>query len=399
MKPRSLSLLLFVLSALICLLPGCGPMGGGDADPGLSACGPLEGQTLWEVPTEQRLVEDSGLAISGLEVLGGLAAQMKTTGGRFTLNLELQDANGGLLYNNLTVPNFQIDPNTPLVLRSTEGGRIDFMYENVSTVDLKVTKPTGSGLTGVLVFDSSGSTNGTDSERLRVSGGQLFTDQVLDGTQLAVMDFGVSAGAFESTISSCFEEGRLLNDFTSDKGVIKASIDRVTSAGGTPMYDAIGDALGLAEAVHKKGAVRPFIIVFTDGQASDYSDEKAASLIARATAIESAIHTVALMDEGEELSESDAVDVQNLQRLSADTGGLSLSAAGADELPGHFNRLAGVSNSGISVAAKFNVDFNPALERRIYTLEGNVLADVNGGKASAPFKIMIDLRQEPAVLH
>ena len=387
MKSHQFFSLLLIFSLTLFSLSGCGPPWDGDFKPGVSACGALGGETLWEPSADQTFIEDSGLAINELEVLAGLAARMTIDGGSFTLNLELRDADAGLLYNNLTLSSFEIDPDTPLVLRSPEGGRVDFAYENISTIDLKVTKPTGSGLTGVLVFDSSGSTENTDSKRLRVSGGQLFTDEVLEGTQLAVIDFGVT-----HTKSRCFETSRLLNDFTSEKEAIKESIGRITSSDTTPMYGSLADALGLAEAAHTKGAERPFIIVFTDGLASDYSDEKATTLIDRATTIGAAIHTVALMPESEELSEDNALDIQILQRLSADSGGLALNAAGADELHDHFNRLAGVSNSGISIAVKFNVNFNPALTPGIYTLDGSIIADVNGGKASAPFKFLIDLR-------
>lgn len=317
----------YMISILIIstLLSACGPIGG-DAQPGISACPALEGKSSWKIPNVRDVNADSGQPLTTAKVLSAQVAQMNTSGGIFTLNLELADANGNLLYDNLTTQNFVIDTSTPLILRKSEGVPVDTQV-GVTTDALDVKKPSTSGLTGILVFDSSGSTNGTDGDRLRVSGGQLFTDTVVPGTQLAVMDFGVSEGAFEGdVVSDCFQDSRLLNDFTDNKPVIKGSIDRVTSAGGTPMYGAIEDALALAESVNRMGAQQPFLIVFTDGDASDYDEARATTAISRAKAIQSSIHTVALMpapSPEDNSPDPDDINLLNLQRLSAETGGAS----------------------------------------------------------------------------
>jgi uncharacterized protein YegL len=388
-------LYLFLVIITSALLAACGPIGG-DAQPGVSACPALNGQSTWKAPTGVNLGKDSGMPVTAAKVLAAQVARMTTSGGAFTLNLELQDANGDLLYDNLTVQNFVIDTSSPLVLRMTEGVAVDTQV-GVTTEAVDVKKPSVSGLTGVLVFDSSGSTNGTDGERLRVSGGQLFADTVMVGTQLAVMDFGVSEGAFDGdVVSDCFKDSRLLNDFTSDKLVAKNSMDRITAAGGTPMYGALEDALSLTEAVNRMGAQQPFLIVFTDGDAQDYDEARATNVIARAKAMQSSIHTVALMDapSPEDSSpDDDDINLLNLQRLSAETGGLSLLASSASELPAYFNALANASNSGVSITARFGLTFNPPVAAGFYFLEGRVNSTVNGATASAPFRLLIDLRR------
>jgi Mg-chelatase subunit ChlD len=390
--PLKLALIL----AFSILSVACGPIGG-DAEPGISACPILEGKGTWTQPASQGAAVDTGKPLSAAKVLSAQTAQMTTRGGAFTLNLELTDAGGELLFAGLTTQNFTIDP-TSLVLRKGEGSSVNTQV-SITTEGLDVKSPTAAGLTGVLLFDSSGSTAGTDSERLRVSGGQLFVDAIIAGTQLAVMDFGVSKGLFEgNVVSPCLQESRLLMDFTSDKLALKASIDRVTAAGGTPMYAAIEDALTMAEAANRMGAQRPFIIVFTDGDASDFAQARADRAINRAKVLESAIHTVALVpstspEEGSTDDEDD-VNLLNLQRLSAETGGISLTADKANQLPDHFNALASASNTGISITPRFGLTFSPSVEAGYYTLTGNVsVTNVNGGSASAPFRLIIDLRR------
>ena len=371
--------------ALVCA--GCGSIGGDD-DGGLSAVEILAGGGSWQPSSEGSAAQASLDAVVSMQVQGGAGDSFTGSNGTLTLNLELLDAQGRPIGGDLAPENFTVRLADTQIVAAVGSTPVGVTVVDAEVTEVSVKPPTVAGLTGALLFDSSGSTATTDRDRRREDAAVAFVEGMPAGTQLTVLDFGVSRGGLfgPRVVSPGLSDSRLLSDFSSDPANLIEAIARVTSSGGTPMYGALGDALKILESVHDRGAQDLFLIVFTDGEAGDYSSSRASSVIDRANAMEMPIHTVALTGGDAE----DQVNLAKLQRLSSSTQGLSLTAFEPAELVRHFQQLTGAVESRVSI--RVDLKFSGSVPKGTYRVTGILDASVYGGSASAPFDVVLGVQ-------
>lgn len=161
-----------------------------------------------------------------------------------------------------------------------------------------------------IVLDSSGSMRTNDPQGLRRQASKNFIDALIDGDQVAVVDFDSSARLFQS--------------LTTDFAAAKAAVDRVNSSGGTN----IGAGVSVANTeLIANGAPdhARIMILLTDGRGS-YNT----SLTTQAADNDIVIYTIGL---------GSGVDASLLQGIADGTGGQYFAVAQADELPEVFSRI------------------------------------------------------------
>ena len=383
-----------IIIALTAILMGtftaCGPIGG-DAEEGVSACEATQGNGTW---TQQNgaAVKDAGGAVNDLKILGGLTeVNFGANGGIIELQVQLKDAETLPVYDGLMVEHFSVtgsdftfEPASTFVASGSKE------LSGVSVHDVKVTPPSEQPPSVILLFDSSGSTAGTDPDRIRVKAAKNFVQKLPEGSSIAVMDFGVAKDLLDEVVSDCFEVSRFLLDFSADRDEVKSSVERVTAAGGTPLYAAVRDALKLVEGAKQLGAEQVDIVVFTDGQAGDYSKSVSKNIIKRANNNDSIIHTVALsVDDGDK---ENAVDIANLQRLSGGTNGIAVTASKAKQLEQHFENLAGGTASAAQVRVDLKVEPRTNLSVGPWRIKGLLNVEYRGGMASAEIDVVIEVK-------
>ena len=380
---------LFISILIATVNMACGPIGG-DAEEGVSACEATQGNGTWSQQNGEA-VKDGGGAVNELNILGGLTQEgFSKSGGVVELQVQLKDADSLPVYDGLTADEFSVESSDftfePASTFVASGGKA---LDSVAVEDVSVTAPSELPPSVVLVFDSSGSTASTDPDRVRVKAAKSFVNKLPEASSVAILDFGVAKDLFDQVISKCFEVSRFLLDFSTDREEIKASISRVTAAGGTPLYAAMGDALKLVEGAKELGAEQVDIIVFTDGAAGDYEKSTASKIIKRANRNEAIIHTVALsVDDGDP---ENAVDLSNLQRLSRETNGISVTASKASQLEEHFAGLAGGTASAAQVRVDLKVNPKESLSSGPWRLKGKLTVEYRGGAASVDVDVVIEV--------
>ncbi len=356
---------------------------GGDTDGGISACNATKGQGTWTSPTGSATASSSA-ALATLSVPAGLSTNFTSDGGTLKLTVHPLDADGNLLYTGLQASNFTLGDALTI---GKMGSLTTSTISATGTIgELETGEAKGEGRSVVLLFDSSGSNGSTDPDRMRVSAGKEFVKRMSSGTTFAVMDFGVNDDWFSNVVSSCFDKSRFLLDFTTDKAAVQAAIDRVTASGGTPLYGALGDAVELVEGISKQGATNADVVLFTDGQAGDYSADTSRSIISRAKAVHARLHSIALSSE-----KADAVDIRHLQHLSNETGGVSVTVAEASDLLDEFGQVADVTNSELDINLQVQIQPATPLAAGIYTVRGSLSATINDATATAPFAVNVEV--------
>jgi hypothetical protein len=317
-------------------------------------------------------------------VPAGLSTNFTSDGGTLKLTVHPLDADGNLIYTGLQASNFTLGDALTI---GKMGSLTTSTISATGTIgELETGEIKGEGRSVVLLFDSSGSNSSTDPDRMRVSAGKEFVKRMSNGTTFSVMDFGVNDDWFSTVISSCFDKSRFLLDFTTDKAAVQAAIDRVTASGGTPLYGALGDAVELVEGISKQGATNADVVLFTDGQAGDYSADASRSIISRAKAVHARLHSIALSSE-----KADAVDIRHLQHLSNETGGVSVAVAEASDLIDEFGQVADVTNSELDINLQVQIQPASPLAAGIYTVRGSLSATINDATATAPFAVNVEV--------
>lgn len=124
--------------------------------------------------------------------------------------------------------------------------------DNLPVTDFEATpvQNTQQALAIVLVMDTSGSMGTKPSPtplENAVEAAKAFVDSLSNQDQVALVGFA--------------DTPQVIQDFTGDKGRVKTSLDALTAAGNTSLYDAIVEAVGLL----KNRSERRILILITDG--------------------------------------------------------------------------------------------------------------------------------------
>jgi VWFA-related protein len=174
----------------------------------------------------------------------------------------------------------------------------------------------GEYLAVALLFDRSGS--------MRAA---------MDATRDAAVQFiGRLSVRDELAVVSFDDTVRVDAGFTNDRAALTSAVRSISSGKNTALYDAIQTALDLLEGVRTR---RQAIVVLSDGK-NTKSVHAAAAVLSAAHARGVAVYTVGL---GPEL------DRAALARIAAETGGLSMNAARADELRVLYQKIADLLNN------------------------------------------------------
>ena len=169
----------------------------------------------------------------------------------------------------------------------------------------------GEFLAVALLFDRSGSMK-----------------NALPGTRKAAIQFLKRLSRDDQLAVVSFDDHiRVDADFSSDRTVIEAAIDRITAGVDTALYDAVHTALGL---LGKVGTKRQAVLILSDGK-DNKSKLRLDEVTAEAKKFGVPLYTLGL---------GEGFDPIVLSRLATDTGGKFVKAADPAELILLYQRLA-----------------------------------------------------------
>jgi Ca-activated chloride channel family protein len=243
-----------------------------------------------------------------------------------------------------------------------------------------VEEPSAEPLTLVFAIDPTGSMQENDPNRLRVDAGKALVNQLAEQDRAAITDF---AFMFPDNANPPRDDGllvsRLLQGFTADKGRLQAAIDLVIdNGGGTPIYGAVLDGLGLLST---DGGPNPAVVILTDGN-NTREEFTLADAIASATQLAVPIFPVGL---GQDL------DFTDLQSLARETGGVFVEVTMAENLTPILETLGGGITEGRVVVAGEGV-FNPPLQQAgTYQVSGVLETTLEGGTVDTRFMFTVEI--------
>lgn len=226
-----------------------------------------------------------------------------------------------------------------------------------------ITSVSGDFRAGILL-DASGSMADNDPEKKRAEAAKLFIER-LSGTAAAAV---TSFSGYDAT--SPYTELTVHQDFTTDKGALKAAVDEAAVAGGgTPLWEATQE---LVQFVSTKTGNRVGVVL-TDGAAN--GTDNLAPAIAAAKAAGMRLFMIGL-------GSPDDLDTADMQQAAQQTGGTYALANDAAALNTAFG---GVFNA-TQGAGCIKLVVQPApIAGQI--LSGRVNFKVNGAALSAPFSV------------
>ena len=287
----------------------------------------------------------------------------------FTVAIFPKGARGELITSGVTLDNFSFRNITATRIADnaiTGGNAVP------TRVDI-IERQLGENLTLLVCLDSSGSmersnSNGpvNDPDRLRVQASKALVNQMGASDKIAVTHFhGSNVG--------------ILQDFTSDKTLLKGAIDRVTSNGGTPLYDAVLDAVSRLN--NYLGGIRSNagIIILTDGEDSA-SKSNFETVLAQASASSIPIFTIGL---------GNGVDFSELQTLAVQTGGEFATASQASDLQKVFDSVGlGIVEGRVQVTG---VGTFPVMlpSTGNYRVVGELVTNLSGYSIPTPFAMTV----------
>lgn len=288
--------------------------------------------------------------------------------GNVDLNISALDRGGEPIAGTITPGRVTVSSVT-----SAPGSRIlvpTQVYTGTATV--KVNIELEEVVSAVLDIDQSGSMKTTDPERKRVDAAKAFVNRIKEQDRVAVMTFsGEGEGLRAST---------LLQDFTSDKALLGAAIDKVGARLETPIWDSTLDALD----VHAddpggiEGASR-VVVLFTDGQrkggVANFDDALAA---AQASSPKVKFFTIGLG------AGSKQIDLTELQTLAEATGGTFANVANADELDTLFEKIF----NAIRASGVITLNITPVPPAGSL-VTGTIEFDVNGQGFTLPYAVQL----------
>jgi Mg-chelatase subunit ChlD len=249
-------------------------------------------------------------------VVNGYTVERDAAGnptGNVALNVSALDSAGEPIAGRLSNPRATVTSVTPLPSLAAAQ-----RYTATATITVDITVQ--EVISAVLNMDRSGSMRLNDPERLRVDAAKRFLERITSEDRVAVMEFpGQSPG---------FRASTLLQNFTSDKALLEAALDKVGQRGNTPIWDALLDTLDLHAADEGGRGASRVVLLFTDGEREGGEVDFTEAL---AAALESDVRVFAI-------GLGAAIDTAELQKLAAETGGTFSNVQDADQLEDLFNR-------------------------------------------------------------
>jgi Ca-activated chloride channel homolog len=307
--------------------------------------------------------------VATVKTIGITPGNFTSSGGTFEISVLPLDASGNPITGGVSISNFSFknvqattvtNPNTVLSGGTVDPTKVDIIQATANQAN-----------TLVVDFDSSGSMSSNDRQRLRVVAGKSLVDTLDAGDQAAIIDFGAGR-------TGNFRASRLLQDFSSDKTLLKAAIDKVVASGGTPLYESLLDALDLLKV--KPGVQNPTIVVLTDGQAN--GGERVQTVIDAAKAQQVPIFTIGL---------GNTLNFRELPNLAQQTGGTFAAANDADGLNLVFQNI-GLSISQGRVIVTGTGLFASALPATgEYVVSGVLTTTIGGSSVDTPFSFRMSL--------
>lgn len=304
-------------------------------------------------------------------VLVGARGMFDRQQGVLSVSVSPKDAAGNFVGQNLPESAFRFEDVTMRrALTTLSPIAIDTV---VSDVTVSAPNPDAQ-LTGVVVFDSSGSMSSNDPGAIgRRRGGNAMFDILRDGDRLAVLDFGAG-------VTPGFSASRQLTDFTGERDVLDAALLRLTESGGTPLFASTLDALGLLDPDTTADIEETALVLLTDGQASDGASLTRA--IQEAQRLSVPVFAIGL---------GRSLDFTSLSRLAEETNGTFIEAADAMALEQAF---AGVSSGlrlgAVSVEGTGTYATIPTAGR--YEVTG-ILVTIDGSASiETPFAFTVDVQ-------
>jgi Mg-chelatase subunit ChlD len=307
------------------------------------------------------IFEDPGLVSA--------TGEFTATTGELAISVSPTDADGNFVGQGLPASAFAFEDVT--IAPTYAPAMTTDVATAVTGTELNEPDPTMS-FAGAVIFDSSGSMASNDPGAVgRRAGGQALFDVLRDNDELAVLDFGAGSTA-------PFRETRIIQDFTSDRMLLDASLDELQSSGGTPLFASIIEGLSLLE---DRSIQAPSLVVLTDGQASDANLLEQA--IADAQSLSVPIYAIGL---------GQSLDYSLLTRLANETSGGFIEASDAMALEQAF---AGVS-SGLrlgSVVVRGEGTYMLPNPYGMYRVSGTlVTTDARGTRFETPFSLTTEIQ-------
>ncbi len=305
------------------------------------------------------------LPVDDVSLVGVIPSVFSLDGGVFDVTVSPKDANGELITGGVTLSNFSFR-NISITKASDPNVATAFGVADPTKVEI-ITTSSNERVSLVLDFDSSGSMDDNDPQKLRVNAGKQIVDLLASNDQAAIVDFSARI--------------RLLQGFTSDKNALKAAIDRVGNSGGTSLYDSL---LAVLKLFRDSGAVtNPVIVVLSDGEDTD-SASTVNDVINQATLQSTPIFPISL---------GTNIDFSELQNLAGQTNGTFGEANKAEDLQKVFEAIGvGLTQGRIKVVGEGR--FNPALTSAgEYIFSGELVTTLGGQSVPTPFSFRVNVTQ------
>jgi Mg-chelatase subunit ChlD len=205
-------------------------------------------------------------------------------------------------------------------LVSPTAGRVALTSQRVEPPDTQLT-------VAALDVDDSPSMAHSDPQRVRADAAQLFWQTLLGAearNQCALLDFGGPA-------SPGFSRTRLLQTYTSASGQLDAQVASIQPLdGSTPLYQSALEVVRWTDTTLVRGAYGRYVVIMTDGQATDTSYRD--SLFAAANASAVRFFAIGLGPASDQGAKTEPAAVATVRQLATRTGGIYVGVTSPAQL-------------------------------------------------------------------
>lgn len=224
-------------------------------------------------------------------------------------------------------------------------------------------------VTAAIVLDSTGSMSLNDPNRDRNAAAKQFVSRMTVNDKAAVASFDTNTSP-----TSPYLAIRVWQDFTNDKSLLNAAIDRATFAGGnTNLWDAVYDS---ADLVNNKG-VNPIALILTDG-INNAGRRSSNDAIANAKSKGVRVYMVGLGD-------PNSLSFTEMQRVARETGGTFAAVRNAQDLSQLFDGIFNATRASFCIQVTFRINGNPPAPGT--NIQGTLSFLVNNAPFSTDFDV------------